>query len=196
MEGIYMKKNKSVIAIISIICVIIIAGIYYVSTANDLIRTRNLARAYEANIQTELQTRFEKVPNLVEIVKGASKHEQDIIDSITEARAEYNKALVSNDTAKMLEADNSMKLAFSRFEERYPDIAAMDLYKNLMDEYSGIEAAVAVARRNYNEVVRQYNDKIEVFPSSIVAKNKGFERIPEFKASEEANNPVKINMTD
>lgn len=193
-----MKKDNSItmIAIISIICGMLIAGIYYINTANDLVRTRNLVKSYEANIQTELQTRFEKVPNLVEIVKGAAKHEQNIIDSITEARAEYNKALLNNDTAQMLEADNSMKLAFSRFEERYPDIAAMDLYKGLMDEYSGIEATVAVERRNYNEVVRQYNDKIDVFPSSIVARMKGFERIPEFKTSEEANNPVKINMTD
>lgn len=193
-----MKKNNSVaiIAIISIICGILIAGIYYINTGNDLVRTRNLVKSYEANIQTELQTRFEKVPNLVEIVKGAAKHEQDIIDSITEARAEYNKALLNNDTAQMLEADNSMKLAFSRFEEKYPDIAAMDLYKGLMDEYSGIEAAVAVERRNYNNAVRIYNDKIEVFPTCIVARMKGFERIPEFKASEEANNPVKINMED
>lgn len=193
-----MKKNNSTIsiAVISIICAIIIAGIYYINTANDLIRTRNLVKSYEANIQTELQTRFEKVPNLVEIVKGADKHEEGIIDSITAARAEYNKALLSNDTAQMLEADNSMKLAFSRFEEKYPDIATMPLYQNLMDEYSGLEAAIAVARRNYNEVVRQYNDKIEVFPTCIVAQSKGFETIPEFKASEEANNPVRINMTD
>ncbi len=190
-----MKKSW-LIAIITIVCCVLMGIVFYVNTANNLTEMRNLARKYEADIQTELQTRFEKVPNLVEIVKGAAQHEEAIIDSITEARTQYNKAVVSGDTEAMLEADTAINAAFTRFQEDYPEIASMDLYRGLMDEYSGIEAAVAVARRNYNEVVMQYNNKIERIPTSFVAQIRGFERIPEFRASEEANKPVEIDMTN
>lgn len=189
-----MKKGL-LITILVVVCVAMKGIGFYVDTANELTEMSNLAKKYEADIQTELQMKFEKVPNLVEIVKGAAQHEQAIIDSITEARTQYNTAVANGDTAAMLEADTAINAAFTRFQEEYPEIAAMDLYKGLMDEYSGIEAAVAVARRNYNEVVMQYNNMIENIPTSFIAKSRGFERISEFKASEEANNPVKIDMT-
>lgn len=189
-------KNAWLIGVISFVCAILMSITFFVSSVNNLTEMRNLARKYEADIQTELQTRFEKVPNLVEIVKGAAQHEEAIIDSITEARAQYNNAVASGDTATMLEADTAIKAAFIKFQENYPEIAAMDLYKGLMDEYSGIEAAVAVARRNYNEVVMQYNNKVDKFPTSIIASIAGYERIQEFKASAEANNPVEIDLTN
>lgn len=189
-------KKTNLIVIISIICGILLCGMYYVTTANKLTRMRNLAKRYESDIQTELQTRYEKVPNLVEIVMGAAQQEKDIMDSITEARKHYNNAFSSGDTAGMLEADTAIAAAFTRFEERYPDIASMKLFTGLMDEYSGLEQAVNTARRNYNEVVMQYNNMIEELPTSIIAQSRGFERIPEFKASEEANKPVEIHMTN
>lgn len=190
-----MKKGL-LISWISAVCCLFLVGIYYVNTANQLTQMKNLAKRYESDIQTELQARFDKVPNLAEIVKGGTKHEEAIIDSITEARAQYNKAFASGDTAGMLEADTAINTAITKFEEEYPEIAAMDLYKGFMDEYSGIEAAVTIARRNYNEVVMEYNNMIESIPTSIVAKSRGFEHIPEFVASEEAQNSVEINMTD
>lgn len=193
-------KNVTLISIIAGICgalmIIVFGTNYYVNTANNLTEMRNLAKKYESDIQRELQARFEKVPNLVEIVKGAAKHEEAIIDSITEARAQYNNAVASGDTSAMLEADTAINAALIVFQENYPEIAAMDLYKGLMDEYSGIEAAVSVARRNYNEVVMKYNNMIEHIPTSIIAESRGFERIPEFSASEEANNPIQIDMTN
>lgn len=155
-----------------------------------------LAKRYEADIQTELQTRFEKVPNLTEIVLGAAKQEKDIIDSVTQARRFYNNAFLYGDTVAMLEADTMFKTAITSFEERYPDIASMQMFKGLMDEYNGLEQAVNIARRNYNEVVMQYNNMVEELPTSIIAKSRGFERIPEFAASEEANKPVEIHMTN
>lgn len=190
-----MKKTQLII-IISIICGILLGGMYYMNTANKLTRMRNLAKKYESDIQTELQTRFEKVPNLVEIVMASAQQEKDIIDSITEARKYYNNAFLTGDTAEMLEADTMFKTAITSFEERYPDIASMDMFKGLMDEYDGLEQAVNIARRNYNEVVMQYNNMIEELPTSIIANSRGFERIPEFKASEEANKPVEIHMTN
>ena len=96
----------------------------------------------------------------------------------------------------MLKADEENNIAINNIEEDYPEITTTDLYKGLMDEYSGIEAAVTIARKNYNEVVMEYNNMIEHIPTVFLAKAMGLKRIPEFKASEKANDSVEINMTD
>lgn len=189
-----MKKKSALIISIALLVIVGIFAGWYVNTSKELTEMRNLAKKYEADIQTELQTRFEKVPNLVEIVQGAAKHEEKIISEIAQARTKYNNALASGDTNQMIQADNDIKVVLTKIEENYPEIASMKMYQNLMDEYSGIEAAVNVARRNYNEVVMEYNNIVEGPLSSFVAQSKGFERIEEFKASPEANNPVKIEM--
>lgn len=196
-----MKKEWLFNIILSVIIFLIIVSaiaigvmFYYINTINNFTEMRNLANKYEADIQVELQMRFDKVPNLVEIVQSAAKHEEEIIKSITEAREQYNAAVTSGDTAKMLEANTAINAACTKFAEEYPEIAAMELYGDLMDEYSGIEAAIAVARRNYNEVVMKYNNMIEHMPSAIIAQKGGFERISEFKAVEAANNAFEINM--
>ena len=188
-----MKKGY-LITIITLVCCALISLIAYLNVSSDLVEMRNLAKKYEADIQVELQARFDKVPNLVEIVKGASEHELEIIDSITEARTKYNNAASIGDTAGMLEADTAIKAVITTIEENYPEIAAMDLYKNLMAEYNSIEDAIAVARRNYNAIVMEYNNMVDGVFTGFIARSRGFERIEEFKASTEANGPVNIDF--
>lgn len=190
-----MKKGY-LIVIIAIVCCALLTMIGYLNVSSDLVEMRNLAKKYEADIQVELQARFDKVPNLVEIVKGAAQHEQSIVDSITEARTKYNNAVATGDTAAMLEADTAIKAVITTIEEDYPEIAALDLYKDLMAEYNSIEDAIAVARRNYNAIVMEYNNMVDGVFTGFIAKSRGFERIEEFKAVPEANGPVNIDLTD
>lgn len=190
-----MKKELTISLIVVMVAIVFI-GLYSMVTINNLTDMKNLSKRYEADIQTELQSRFDKVPNLAEIVKGAAKHEENIINAITSAREQYNKASSTGDTAGMLKADEALNIAINNIEEDYPEITTTDLYKGLMDEYSGIEAAVTIARKNYNEVVMEYNNMIEHIPTVFLAKAMGLERIPEFKASEKANDSVEINMTN
>lgn len=168
---------------------------WYTATARDITQMYNFVKKTEADVQTKLQSRFDQVPNLVEIVKGAAQHEQGIIDSITEARAQYNKAFSVGDTNGMLEANEALNLAITKFEESYPEVATTELYKDLMDEYSEIETTLEIARDNYNEAVMEYNNLVEDVIKSIVAKSRGYERIEEFKATPQANNGVVIDMT-
>ena len=84
---------------------------------------------------------------------------------------------------------------YSRAED-YPEIAALDLYKDLMSEYSSIEDAISVARRNYNAIVMEYNNMVDGVFTGFIAKSRGFERIEEFKAAPEANGPVHIDLTN
>ena len=177
-----MKKGL-LISFVAFVFAIVFAGIYFISTVNDLTDMKNLAKKYEADIQTELQSRFDKVPNLAEIVKSADEHEENIINAITAARKQYNKALSAKDTEGMLEADEALNIVIKDIEENYPKIATVDLYKGFMDEYSGIEAAVTIARKNYNEVVMEYNNMIEHIPTMFIAKAMRLEHIPEFKQS-------------
>lgn len=168
---------------------------WYVDTADSMNEMYNFVKKTEADVQVQLQSRFDQVPNLVEIVKGAAKHEQGIIDSITEARAQYNKAFSVGDTNGMLQANESLNLAISKFEESYPEIATTEMYKDLMDEYSEIETTLEIARTNYNEAVMEYNNLIGDTINSFIANSRGYERIEEFKAIPEANSPVRYDMT-
>lgn len=188
-------KKVGLIAVIALCCMGLIFGMYYINTANDMVEMRNLVKRYEGDIQAELQARFDKVPNLVAVVKGAAKHEETIVEAIADARTKYNQANATGDREGMLEAYIGMQSSLNIISERYPEIAAMDMFKSLFDEYSGVETAVTIARKNCNEVIMRYNNMIEKFPGSIIAKNRGFERIEEFKAVEEANNSVVIDMS-
>lgn len=191
---------KKAIIIILVGLLIVGGGIYgcfkwYADTADSMNEMYNFVKKTEADVQVQLQSRFDQVPNLVEIVKGAAKHEQGIIDSITEARAQYNKAFSVGDTNGMLQANESLNLAISKFEESYPEIATTEMYKDLMDEYSEIETTLEIARINYNEAVMEYNNLIGGTINSFIANSRGYKRIEEFKAVPEANNGVVIDMT-
>ena len=95
----------------------------------------------------------------------------------------------------MLQANEALNLAISKFEENYPEVATTELYKDLMDEYSEIETTVDIARTQYNEAVMEYNNLIGGTINSFIAKSRGYERIDEFKASSQANKGVVIDMT-
>jgi LemA protein len=141
-------------------------------------------------VQTKLQERFDTVPNLAEIVKGSAKHEKEILTAIANARTKYNNAFSVGDTEGMLEANESINTVVSKIDENYPEIAALDLYKDFKDEYLSLEAAVTVARDNYNAAVRNYNDSIDMFWGSIIANMKGMKPENYFEASAKAEQGV------
>ena len=191
-------KKALIVMLVGVLIAVIGIGCcvgWYVKTADSMNEMYNYVKKTEADVQTQLQSRFDQVPNLVEIVKSAAKHEQGIIDSITEARAQYNKAFSVGDTNGMLQANEALNLAISKFEENYPEVATTELYKDLMDEYSEIETTVDIARTQYNEAVMEYNNLIGGTINSFIAKSRGYERIDEFQARSQANKGVVIDMT-
>ena len=194
-----MKKGL-LIALISITIAIIIAvGLafsFFVSTSNNLEKLHNKVEYCEGVVQTKLQERFDTVPNLAEIVKGSANHEKEILTAIADARTKYNNAFSVGDTQGMLEANESINTVVSKIEESYPEIAALEQYKDFQDEYLSLEAAVTEARDNYNAAVLNYNDSLDMFWGSIVANMKGMEPENYFKATENAEQGVIIDMTD
>ena len=194
-----MKKGL-VITLISVVLIILCTGVGVVSsiikTSDNLEKLHNTVEYCESLVQSKLQERFDTVPNLVEIVKGSSNHEKEILTAIAEARTKYNNAFSVGDTEGMLEANESINTVVSKIEENYPEIAGLELYKEFMDEYSSLEAAITIARDNHNTAVRNYNDAIDMSWGSIIANMKGMEPEKYFEASTEAQNGVSIDMTD
>lgn len=147
---------------------------------NSVPAAQENAKAKWADVENNYQRRADLVPNLVETVKGYAKQEQDTLTAVTEARAKATSIRVSGDDltdpAKVAEyaaAQAQLSQGLGRLlatVEAYPDLKSDQLFLNLQSQLEGTENRIAVARRDYNEAVRQYNTTIRTFPDIIGAK--------------------------
>ncbi len=173
---------------------ILVVGIFFVSLYNSL--SRLLVRIQEAwsAIDVQLKRRVDLIPNLVETVKGYAAHEKEVFENVTKARA----ALMSADTVKQAEeADTQLTGALKSLfavAEAYPELKAQEGFVNLQKELSDTEDKVAYARQFYNSVVRDYNSRVVVFPSNVVAGMFGFSKKEFFEASDEDRKAVEVKF--
>lgn len=164
-----MKKGW--IIIIVIIVIIVIMGI---SKYNTFVKMKEEINNAWAEIDNQLKRRYDLIPNYVETVKGYAAHEKEVFTEVTKARASVGQATTREET---ISANNALTGALSRLlliVERYPDLKANVNFIRLQDELAGTENRVAVARRRYNESVKDFNKKIVVFPNNIIAGMLGF----------------------
>ena len=179
-------KNKKTIIIVAILAVIVIIGGALISGYNGLVTGREAVESAESNIDTYLQRRADLIPNLVSTVKSFAKHETEVFDKVLEAR----QALVNANTPEeKANADAQLDTALQGINvivENYPELKSDATYVALMDELEGSENRIAVARKDYNDTVKDYNNKVIRFPGSIVANLFGFEKAEYFEASEES----------
>ena len=152
-----------------------------ISDYNLMIKYKNKVSEALALIDIHLKMRFDLVPNLVNVVKGYAKHEQETFKSVIEVR---NKFLKTKSEEKKIDCANKclsgLKTIFS-VVENYPELKASKVFKNLMDELSTIEDKLVAARRIYDGNVTTYNTYIQVFPKNILAGIFGFEPCKLFK---------------
>ena len=145
-------------------------------TYNVLIRLRNHVRESWSGIDTELKRRYDLIPNLVETVKGYAQHERELFERVTEAR---NRALASNGSPASQARDENAFVATLRslfaVVENYPDLKASQNFLKLQEELANTEDRIQAVRRFYNGNVRDYNNRIEVVPSNLVARLFGFQ---------------------
>ena len=181
-----MKKKGIIIAII--VGLVVILGIALISTNNNLVSMEAEVDAAFANIDTYLQRRADLIPNLVNTVKGYAAHEQEVIDSVTDARAKLAGASTVEEKAA---ADSALTTALNNLlviVENYPDLKASANFTQLADELAGTENRIATARRDYNNAVQRYNTAIRKFPNSLVAGLFGFAQKDYFQASDGTQN--------
>ncbi len=153
-----------------ILLVIIVLGVlYFVSNYNSLVRLRNQVKNAWSQIDVQLKRRHDLIPNLIETVKGYMTHEKETLENITRARA---GAMSANTVAEKSQAESTLSGALGKFNlvvENYPDLKANQNFLALQEELTSTENKISFARQSYNDQVLFYNNKIEVFPSNIIA---------------------------
>lgn len=175
------------------IIVIALLVLYIIGAYNGLVRYRNYVRESWAQIDTLLKRRYDLIPNLIETVKGYMKYEEKVLTEIVQARSK----LISGDKAEAMDANNTLtqglKSVFA-VAEAYPDLKADKNFMVLQEELIGTENKIAYARKHYNEVVREYNIRLETFPSNIVAGIFGFKPDVYFEVKEEEKVVPKVQF--
>ena len=166
-----------------------------IGSYNGLVSAKvGMDNAY-ANVDADLQRRYDLIPNLVETVKGYAKHEKDVLEEVTRLRSQWGAA---QSTDAKVQASNQLEGALSRLMvvvEKYPELKANEGFLRLQDELSGTENRIAVARMRYNESVQTYNLKVQSFPSNLMASIAGYKtKDAYFKAKEEAQEPPKVQF--
>jgi len=159
-------------------------------TYNSLYGKREVVKQKWSNVDVNLERRADLIPNLVETVKGYTKHEEKVFGEIAQARSRLiNPQATPEDK---IAANSQIDSALSRLlviSENYPDLKASEQYKNLMTQLEGTENRIGVARQDYNQVVADYNTSRGRFPSVIFSNLFGFSPEQEFKA-DPAKRPV------
>jgi LemA protein len=134
------------------------------------------ASGAQGQIEVQLQRRADLIPNLVNTVKGYAQHESDVFTQVAQARAGVLGAVQTHDPAQMADANQQMTTALGRLiavAEAYPQLKADQQFTKLMDELSGTENRIAVARGDYNSAAQEYNTYIRQFPQTLTAKVTG-----------------------
>ena len=192
------KKGLAAIGIIGVIAVIAIILVgYFIGTHNSIVSLELGVDEKASEIKTQLQRRADLMPNYVSTVKGYMQHEQNIMDSITDARKSISGA---NTVEELSAASDKLDAAIKNFNiviENYPDLKSSQNFISLQDELAGTENRIATARRDYNEAVKTYNTKVSTIPSSIVAGMMGKQKKDFFDVTDESKKEVpQVDFSD
>ncbi|MCG6955771.1 MAG: LemA family protein [Gemmatimonadetes bacterium] len=156
------------------------------------------ASAAQSQIEVQLQRRADLIPNLVATVKGYAQHEEEVFNTVAEARSRLLNAVQSKDPEQMATADQGLTGALGRLlaiSENYPNLKADQNFLRLQDELTGTENRIAVSRSDFNEAVRTYNAYIRQFPAVLTAKVIHAEQRKYFQASEQATAVPKVDFS-
>lgn len=178
-----------------VLAVVVILVVVVVVLYNGLVRSRNTVDNAWSQIDVQLKRRLDLIPNLVETVKGYASHEQRTFDAVISAR---NSALAAPSApGPQAAADNAVSGALRQLfalSEAYPDLKANQNFLSLQEELTATESRVAYSRQFYNDSVLTYHNKLDTFPTVLVAKLGSFTRREFFEAEAAAQNPPSVSF--
>lgn len=186
----------SVVGVIVVVVLLVVIGVtlYVIGGYNSLVRLDESVKAAWSQVENQLQRRNDLIPNLVATVKGYAKQEKGIFENVANARA---KLAGAQNVGDKINAANEMSGFLGRLlaiVENYPQLKSDQNFRQLQDELAGTENRIAVERMRYNELVKQFNQSIRVFPKNIIAGIFKFEKAALFEAAEGAQEPPKVDF--
>jgi len=202
-----MKKNVVLVIILAIVAILAIIGalIYFksVGTYNEFVIKEEKINGQWAEVETQYQRRADLIPNLVNTVKGYADFEQETLTSVVEARSKATSVqidptnLTPEKLAEFQQAQDQLSGALSRLlvtVEKYPDLKANQNFLELQAQLEGTENRISVARRNFNESIKDYNTALRVFPNNLFAGWYGFAAKGYFEAAAGAENAPTVQF--
>jgi LemA protein len=152
-----------------ILGILVVLIFFFIGLYNSLVRLRNQVKNAWSQIDVQLKRRHDLIPNLVETAKGYMKHERATLENVTQARS---KAMGADGVGNISKAEGELSGAMSKFflvVENYPDLKANQNFLAVQEELASTENRISFARQSYNDQVLFFNNKIQMFPSNIVA---------------------------
>ena len=193
--------------LIALAVVVAIAGLFllaYSGIYNSLVKAEEQVSEAWAQVENVYQRRADLIPNLVETVKGYAAHERETLEQVIEARSKISQMNISRDTfndpkalTQFEQAQQGLSSALSRLlvvVAQYPDLKPNQNFLELQSQLEGTENRIAVERRRFNEVAREFNTRLRVFPNNLVARLAGFQRKSYFAADEGARVAPKVKF--
>jgi LemA protein len=171
-----MKSKAVWISLGAALVLLVMAGGCSVTGYNKMVGYHEAIPEAWAQVENVLQRRYDLIPNLVATVKGYAKHEADVLTEVTRLRSQWGEARTPADK---MQASQGLESALARLmlvTERYPELKANENFTRLQDELAGTENRIAVERKRYNEVIREYNVVVRRFPNNVLASIFGFEK--------------------
>jgi len=184
-----------VVAVVVLVVGLLIFGSFG-GTYNHFVQASQQVNAAQADVETQLQRRFDLIPNLEESTKAVLVQERTVFDALARARAQY--AGTRPGTPDRIEAANQYQSAIGRLlviVENYPVLRSSETVQSLMRELAATENQLASARRNYNLAVQAYDTMVQSFPTNLLARPMGFSPRPYFQAQPGAEQAPRVNLS-
>lgn len=173
-----------------LVVVIVIILLVILSKYNKLVKQKNSVKQAQSGIDVYLNQRFDLIPNLVECVKGYAKHEEQVLEKITQLRAKYSK---SKDLKEAEKLNNGINQVIA-VAEQYPELKASEQFLNLQKSLSKMESQLQAARRIYNNEVTAYNTTINTVPTNIIAKMFNFKEAELFTIEDYKKENIQVDL--
>lgn len=180
-----------------ILAIIVVLAFILMGMYNALIRSKNRVDEAWSDIDVQLKRRHDLIPNLVETVKGYASHEQETFTKVINARNQAMSAQSSNNSEDILKAENNLTTALKSIfalAESYPDLKANQNFLELQRDLTDTEDKIMASRRFYNANVRDFNTKLQIFPTNIFGRMLGFKAYTFFEAAEEEKETVAVKF--
>lgn len=180
--------------LIIIIVLVLACVLYFILINNKLIKLSNEIKEAFSTMDVYLKKRWDLIPNVVEVVKGYAKHEEKTFTEVTKIRkSAYDKMTIEEKINTNEELSNGISRIMI-LAEKYPDLKASDNFKDLSSQLTKVEDEIAQSRKYYNATVRVFNNKVEMFPSNVVAKILGYKRAKMFEINTEERENIKVEL--